>query len=67
MTQLVEQSLPIPEVNGSNPVIGKLLNMEHLFTANCIKKTKINIKRPGMAHVIKNKHLTRYSGFIPPF
>ena len=26
VAQLVEQSLPIPEVRGSNPVIGKNLN-----------------------------------------
>ena len=29
--QLVEQSLPIPEVHGSNPVNGKIY-VEHLFT-----------------------------------
>ena len=33
VAQLVEQSLPIPEVHGSNPVIGK-------FTVNFIEKTK---------------------------
>ena len=39
--------------------------IEHLFTVNCIEKTKIRKKRPGMAH-LKNvaqrqrKHLTRH-------
>ena len=36
---LVERSLPIPDVRGSNPVIGKKLN-EHLLSA-VLKKTKI--------------------------
>ena len=50
VAQLVEQSLLIPEVRGSNPVIGKIYN-EHLFTVNCIEKTKRKKKRPGMAHL----------------
>ena len=41
VAQLVEQSLSIPEVRGSNPVIGKIY-IEHLFTINCFEKTKIN-------------------------
>ena len=49
VAQLVEQLLLISEVCGSNPVIGKIY-IEHLFTINCIKKMKINQKRPGMAH-----------------
>ena len=47
MTQLVEQSLLIPKVRGSNPVIGKKLYIEHLFTVNCIEKTKIKKKEAG--------------------
>ena len=37
VAQLVERSLLIPEVCGSNPVIGKnlLIYIEHLFTVNC--------------------------------
>ena len=37
VAQLVEQSLPIPEVRGSNPVIGKILfiSIEQLYTVNC--------------------------------
>ena len=53
VAQLVERSLLIPEVHGSNPVIGKIY-IEHLFTVNSIEKTKIKKKRPGMAH-LKNK------------
>ena len=38
VAQLVERSLPILEVHGSNPVIGKKLfiSIEHLFTVNCV-------------------------------
>ena len=40
----------IRTVCGSNPVISKIY-IEHLFTVNCIEKTKIMRKRPGMAHL----------------
>ena len=53
VAQLVEQSLLIPEVRGSNPVIGK--NLYRTFTVNCIEKTKIKKKRPGMTHLKKKK------------
>ena len=38
VAQLAEWSLSIPEVRGSNPVIGKFfyLYIEHLFTVNCV-------------------------------
>ena len=49
VAQLVERSLPIPEVRGSNPIIGKKNYIEH-FTINCIEKTKRKKKRPGKAH-----------------
>ena len=49
VAQLAERLLPIPEVCGLNPVIGKIY-IEHLFTINCIENTKINKKRLGMAH-----------------
>ena len=39
VAQLVERSIPIPEVRGSNPVIGK--NLFWTFTVNCIEKTKM--------------------------
>ena len=51
VAQLVERFLPTAEVRGSNPVLGKLLCTEHLFTVNCIEKTKIKKKMPGMAHL----------------
>ena len=51
VAQLVEQSLPIPEVPGSNPVISNILYWT--FTIKCIEKTKIKKMRPGMAHFLK--------------
>ena len=42
VAQLVELSLLIPEVRGSNQVIGN--NLLSTYTANCIEKTKINKK-----------------------
>ena len=44
VAQLVERLLPMSEVCGLNPVIGKIY-IEHfvyLFTINCIEKTKIS-------------------------
>ena len=39
VAQLVEWLLPIPEVRGSNPVIGNFyIYIEHLFTVNCVLK-----------------------------
>ena len=52
MAQLVEQPPLIPEVHRPNPVIGKIY-IPHLFTVNCIEKTKIMKTGPGMAHFIK--------------
>ena len=46
VAQLVERSLPIPEVCRSNPVIGKIY-IEHLLTVNCIEKTKKEKKEAG--------------------
>ena len=43
--QLVDRSLPTLEVRGSNPVLGKLF-ITYI-------STKINKKRPGMAHFLK--------------
>ena len=45
VAQLVERSIPMPEVRGSNPVIGKLLNRTFncLPSVNCIKQMKIKI------------------------
>ena len=57
VAQLVEWSLPTPEVRSSKPVIGKLLYriFNCLPTVNFIEKTKIKKKRPGMAHFYKKK------------
>ena len=46
VAQLVERSLPIPEVRGSNPVIGKNLFIYWTFVCCqlCIEKTKIKEK-----------------------
>ena len=49
---LVERSLPIPDVRGSNPVIGKNLN-EHLLSA-VLKKTKIKNIEAGNGPYKKN-------------
>ena len=49
VAQLEERLLATPEVRGSNPVICKLLY--YLYTVNCIEKTKIKLKRPGMDHL----------------
>ena len=46
MAQLVERLLPIPEVRGSNPVIGKIY-IHHLLTVNCIEKKKTKKKEAG--------------------
>ena len=52
VAQLVERSLPIPEVRSLNPVIGKKLYLycTFVYCQLCIEKTKIKEKRPGMAH-----------------
>ena len=52
--------LSIPEVRCSNPVIAKIY-IEHLFTVNCIQKTNIKKKRPGMAHYKKQLMLFTWS------
>ena len=36
-----------PEVRGSNPVIGKLLYVEHLCTVYCIEKNENQEKEAG--------------------
>ena len=46
VAQLVERSLPTPEVRSLNPVIGKFY-IEHLLTINCIENTKNKHKEVG--------------------
>ena len=55
VVQLVERSLPTPEVRGSNPVIGKIY-IEQLLTVNCVlvEKTKIKQKRGREWPIFKN-------------
>ena len=51
VAQLVEWSLPIPKVRGSNAVIRKFLCGTFVYCQMYnIEKTKIKKKRPGMAH-----------------
>ena len=47
VAQLVEPSLPTPEIRCSIPNIGKV----YLPIVNEIEKTKINIKMPGLAYL----------------
>ena len=62
MAQLVERSLSIAEVCGSNPVIGKNLYLYRtlVFCQLCIEKTKIKKKRPGMAHFKNIDHRSNF-------
>ena len=62
MAQLVEQSLPIPEVRSSNPVIGKnYLYRPFVSYQLCIEKTEIKKKRPGMAHFKNNNNISDHT------
>ena len=55
VAQLVEWSLPAPEVHGSNPVMSKLLsNIYILSIVNCIEETKIKEKSPGLVQFFLN-------------
>ena len=59
VTQLVEQSLPIPEVCSSNPVIGKkYLYWTFVYCQLCIEKMKINKKEAGDGPFFKKSNLT---------
>ena len=57
VAQLVERSLPVPEVCGSNLVIGKIY-IEHLLST-VLTRRKIKKKRPGIAHFLKKTNLNR--------
>ena len=65
MSQLVERSVPTPEVRASNPVTRKLLNLEHLFTADCIEKTRI--KKRGQEWPIKIKIRKKHTNPLNKF
>ena len=63
VAQLVERSLPTPDVRGSNPLIGNLLQWTFIFfTVNCIEKTKIKKKRPEMPPPQKKEQFLANSG-----
>ena len=47
MAQLVERSLPIADVRGSNPVIGKKINIEQLYIVNFVLKRRKKKKEAG--------------------
>ena len=59
VAQLVEWLLPIPEVCGSNPVIGK--NLYWMFTVNCTEKTKIR-KKCRKWPIFSKKYYLRQKG-----
>ena len=66
VAQWVERSLPIREVRCLNPVIVKYLHIEHLFTVNCIEKTKITTKEDGNG-LLKKTFLTKGSTEKPSY
>ena len=51
VAQLVNRSLPTPEVRGSNQVIGEVL-----FIINCIEKTKIKKRKRDREWPINKKN-----------
>ena len=53
--QLVDKSLPTAEVHGSSPVIGKI-------SIECIEKTEINKKRPGIDQFLLKQSSTTLFG-----
>ena len=55
MAQLVEWLPPTPEIHVLNPGIGKL--KEHLFTVNCVEKTKIKKIEAGEWPIFKDWEL----------
>ena len=57
VAQLIERSLPIPDIPSSNPLIGKILYWT--FTVNCIEKMRLKKKRPRMAHFYLKKFAVR--------
>ena len=54
VAQLVERSLPIPEIRGSNPVIGKIY-WTFVYCQLCVEKTKIRRKEAGNGPFFKKE------------
>ena len=61
VAQLVERLLPIPEVCGSNPVIGKdvYIGIEHLHSVNCVLKRRKQRKRGREWPILKEQKRTQ--------
>ena len=59
VAQLVERSLPIPEVRSLIPAISKIY-IEHSINVHCIETTKIKIKEAGNGPFLKNKLAYQY-------
>ena len=56
VAQLVERSLPTPEIHGSIPVIGNFLFRTFVnLLPNVLKRQKEKKKRSGMAHFFFQK------------
>ena len=58
VAQLVERSLPNPEVRGSIPVIGNKIILNIVY-CQLFEKTKIKKKMPGTAHLKKQNTQSR--------
>ena len=58
VAQLVERSLPIPEVRRSNPAIGKniLILNNYCILSTVYEKTKNKEKEAGNGPFLKNNH-----------
>ena len=66
VAQLVEWSLPTPDLHGSNPGIGKFYIP--FPTCKCLETTNLKIKRPKMAH-LKHRSVKQYliaESFLDP-
>ena len=53
VAQLVEWSLPTPEIHGTNPVIGNYFLLSTVFKKNFIEKMTIKKKMPVLAQLKK--------------
>ena len=59
VAQLVERSLPKPEINSSNPNIGKILSRDSTLK----RKYNNKEKEPGNGQ-LKNKHMLEALSFV---
>ena len=56
MAQLVERSLPTPEIRSSNPVIDQILHV----LSTVLKRQKLKKKSPGIAHFLRRELVKVY-------